>query len=318
MKKKYTEEDYIKKCEEFGMEYIGYHKDKHGKSTCTFIDFICPHHRDKGIQSITWGHFRTYRLGCPYCAGRYKTTKDIIPLIKNKNVEVISEYKGNEKPIKCRCKICGHEWTTVTKVLTTNGSGCPKCGRLNADNSRRKTQEQFIKDLAEVNPDIEVVGQYKNTHTKIRCRCKKDGFEWDAYPANLLNRSAGCYRCNASLSEKLLLNILDEMQIKYKHQYIIKDCKYVDVLKFDAFDVDNNIAFEYNGEQHYYPVDFAGKGEEWARDQFQLTQQRDNAKIKYCNDNNIPIVIIPYWEKNNMESFIRNKLDLLEQEEKIN
>ena len=78
--------------------------------------------------------------------------------------------------------------------------------------------------------------------------------------------------------------------------------------RFDAFDTINNIAFEYNGEQHYYPIDFAGKGIEWSNYTFNQTVERDNSKIKYCNANNIPLIIIPYWEKDNMKNIIISKL----------
>ena len=72
--------------------------------------------------------------------------------------------------------------------------------------------------------------------------------------------------------------------------------------------INRNIAFEYNGEQHYRPVDFAGKGEKWAKKQLQLTQNREKAKIEFCSKNKIPIIIVPYWERNNMESFIISEL----------
>lgn len=74
--------------------------------------------------------------------------------------------------------------------------------------------------------------------------------------------------------------------------------------------IEHNIAFDYNGEQHYGPVDFAGKGIEWAKKQFQLTKNRDKSKIEYCHKNKIPIIIIPYWEKDNIESFIIFELNL--------
>lgn len=121
--KKYTTQDYINKCEELNVEFCGTHKDHHKG---TMIDYICKKHRDKGIQTCDWSHFKNKKKPCPYCAGRYKTTEDIIPLIKDKNVEIISEYLGNEKQIKCKCKICGYIWTTLPKVLITNGSGCPE------------------------------------------------------------------------------------------------------------------------------------------------------------------------------------------------
>ena len=123
------------------------------------IDFICDKHRDKGIQSKDWSHFKTYKRGCIYCSGRGKTNKDIVLLIKNKDVELISDYKGNEKPITCRCKECNNIWETLPKVLITNGSGCPNCGKLKATKNRTKTQEQFVQELKDVNSNIEVISK---------------------------------------------------------------------------------------------------------------------------------------------------------------
>ena len=139
-KNKYTEKDYIDKCKDLNLEYVGNHKEmKKG----TMVDFICLKHKDKGVQSKDWSHFKVYTYGCSYCSGRGKTNIDIIPLIKDKNVELVSEYIGNEKPIKCKCKKCGNLWTTLPKVLMTNGSGCPECGIQSRAEKRRKTHTQF-------------------------------------------------------------------------------------------------------------------------------------------------------------------------------
>ena len=290
------------------MIYCGNHKEpKHG----TMIDFICPIHEDKGIQSKSWSHFHTYTYGCSYCSGRGKTTDDIRKGIRNKDVELISEYLGNEKPIKCKCKKCGYIWTTLPKVLVTNGSGCQKCGREKSNESRRKSIDTFKDELKLVNENIEIVGDYVNTHTKIKCRCKIDGAIWYGYPANLLNNSAGCPVCTISNSERLFLKTLTEIGIQYVPQHTIDGCNYNRNLRFDAFDINNMVAFEYNGEQHYYPVDFAGNGEAWAEHEFKTTTNRDNAKIKFCNSHNIPMIIVPYWEKDNMKSYILNELEKL-------
>lgn len=309
LKKYYTENDYIDKCNAINLLYVGYHKER---KLGTMVEFICPKHKDKGIQCKDWSHFKTYTYGCSYCTGRLKTNSDIIPLIKNKDVELISEYTGNEKPIKCRCKKCKNIWTTLPKVLITNGSGCPICGKKKAIKAETKTQEQFVFEMKQKNPNIEILGNYVNTHTKIKCKCKIDNTIWYGYPANLLNRSAGCPKCNISNGESRLLNILSKLNINYISQYSIEECKNIYKLRFDAFDIDNNIAFEYNGEQHYYPVDFANKGIIWANNEFNKTKKRDNIKIKYCNDNKIPIIIIPYWEKENMESFLIQKISEIE------
>lgn len=305
-KYKYTEEDYKKKCEELGLEYIGNHKDKHKG---TMIDFICHRHLAKGIQSVDWSHYKNAKIGCPYCYERKRSTEEFIKLINNDNIEILSEYLGCEQSVLCKCKVCGTQWSTIARVLSSNGSGCPRCGKEKAVKSRTKTYQQFVNELKIINPFVEVVDdKYINTHTKIKCKCKIDGTEWYAYPANLLNNSAGCPQCNMSNPEREMLSILNKLHINYVSQYSIDDCRYKYKLKFDAYDVDNNIAFEYNGEQHYKPVDFANKGQKWAEEQFNINIIRDNIKIEYCKNNNIPLIIIPYWECNNMECFIIEKL----------
>jgi len=60
---------------------------------------------------------------------------------------------------------------------------------------KRKSQEQFLKDINEQNPEIVVVGNYINNHTKIECKCRKCGFEWRATPNNLLSGSK-CPMCS--------------------------------------------------------------------------------------------------------------------------
>ena len=54
-----------------------------------------------------------------------------------------------------------------------------------------------------------------------------------------------------------------------------------------------NIGIEYQGKQHYEPVEFFG-GEE----QFLLNQKRDNIKREYCDKNNIPLLELKYTLSN--------------------
>lgn len=59
---------------------------------------------------------------------------------------------------------------------------------------KRKTHEEFIKELSIINPTIDVLDKYTTNNTKIMCRCKMDGYEWLAIPTNLL-RGEGCSQC---------------------------------------------------------------------------------------------------------------------------
>lgn len=304
MPNKYTEQDYIDKCKSLNLTYVGNHKEpKKG----TIIEFVCPKHNDKGIQYKDWSHFKDYSYGCSYCTGRGKTNDDIYKEIKNKDVILISRYTGNENPIRCKCKTCGYEWVTLPKSLTTNGSGCPVCGRIKAGKSRMKRHEKFVEEIKQIDSDIEVLDKYRGSHTKIKFKCKKCNTIWEGYPSNLLNRSTGCPNCNMSVGEKSLLHALDLLGIDYISQYRIFDGVHKKPLRFDAFNISHKVAFEFNGEQHYRPVDFAGYGEEWANHQFKLTQERDESKRNYCKEKEIQLIEIPYWEKNNLISYIQNK-----------
>ena len=59
---------------------------------------------------------------------------------------------------------------------------------------KRKTQEEFEKELSLVLPNIEVLSEYININTKMRFKCLIHDFEFDAFPQNML-RSHGCRKC---------------------------------------------------------------------------------------------------------------------------
>ncbi len=75
-------------------------------------------------------------------------------------------------------------------------------------------------------------------------------------------------------------------------------------LPFDFYITKLNLYIEYNGEQHYRPVQFGGMPIEKAKDRFVSQKNRDGIKKKYCYENNLSLLIIPYWEKDNIENIL--------------
>lgn len=61
---------------------------------------------------------------------------------------------------------------------------------------RKKTQDEYIREVAEINPNIEVIGVYIDTDTKIQHRCKIDDHIWESLPHNVL-RGKGCPMCKS-------------------------------------------------------------------------------------------------------------------------
>ena len=237
--------------------------------------------------------------GCHKCKSNKekKTHKEFINELKeiNDDIEILGEYVNNRTKIKCKCKIDGYEWKTTPNHLL-HGQGCPKCSR-----HARKTTEEFINELKQINDDIEVLGEYINDKTKIKVRCKKDRHEWKATPNNLLS-GYGCPKCNASEGEKKIAKYLDSRNIEYKQQYKFNDCRSKNKLPFDFYIPSKNIAIEYDGRQHYEIIDYFD-----GLDGFIDTKVRDTIKTVYCKENNIKLIRIPYWDFDKIEEILEKE-----------
>jgi len=93
---------------------------------------------------------------------------------------------GTPLPVWWRCHKCGKEWRRPVVKRVSDGSGCPDCANVR----RRKTHDQFVREVAERNGKVDVIGMYVNQRTKVLLRCRECGHEWSAYPTNTLQGQA--------------------------------------------------------------------------------------------------------------------------------
>lgn len=110
--------------------------------------------------------------------------------IINPNIEILSkEYIGNQKPLKCKCKIDGNEWNPNWDGLRL-GRGCPVCG----GNFRPSLEEVKLRVL-NINSNIEILSKkYINARTNLDCKCLIDGHEWKISYDNI-HHGYGCPQC---------------------------------------------------------------------------------------------------------------------------
>ena len=102
--------------------------------------------------------------------------------------------------------------------------------------------------------------------------------------------SCGCY--HRSIGALNILNILQENNIDFIEEYTFID---LPKSRFDFAIIENKQVVrlvEFDGEQHFKNI------EKWGG--LELQQKRDNIKNKYALENNIPLVRIPYWERDNI------------------
>ena len=236
---------------------------------------------------------RIHDHNCPYCTGvkllkGYNDLQTINPNLAQQWHPVKNGYlTPSDVTSKSDKKVwwlgeCGHEWHAKVSNRA-NGNECPICA-----NKLPKTQEKYIQDIMKINPDIEVIGRYINNNTPILHRCKIDGEEFEAYPHNILN-GQGCPICKESSGERHIRHYLQEHNIQFKTQYKFDDCKRKRCLPFDFYLPEYNICIEYDGRQHFEPVDVFG-GEE----RLVEIQQNDSIKNQYCEKNHIKLLRIRY------------------------
>lgn len=238
--------------------------------------------------------------GCPRCSKKERRTHEryVVEVANiNPDIEVVGKYVNARTPILHRCKIDGYEWTAAPFSIL-QGHGCSMC-----TGNRKYKHEEYVERIVEIDSNIEVVGEYIDSLTPILHKCKIDGCEWMARPSAILY-GCGCPKCNISKGEKIVANWLDEYNILYEYQKMFDDCKNIHSLSFDFYLPKYNICIEYNGKQHYEPVDYFG-----GQKTFEKQVLRDNIKREYCKNNNIGLLEIPYYK--NIDEELNKIYDLI-------
>ena len=81
--------------------------------------------------------------------------------------------------------------------------------------------------------------------------------------------------------------LLDKKNIRYIREYTVSYNNHNH--RFDFYLPERKVIIEYNGRQHYEPIDFFG-GEK----QFKLRQERDKEKQEFCEENNLKLIVFNY------------------------
>ena len=107
-----------------------------------------------------------------------------------------------------------------------------------------------------------------------------------------------CRSCaTKSKGEKQIQNILRDNDIQYEEQYVFDDLRGKNNrrLPFDLAVLHKDATIwcliEYQGEQHYKDIDYFKNTES-----LEIRQAVDRKKKQYCEQHNIKLIIIPYWD----------------------
>lgn len=194
--------------------------------------------------------------------------------------------------------ICPHHDLFTQKVYShLEGYGCKKC----SDQKIRNTKYDFIKKSKSIHGDkydYSLV-DYINNSTKVKIICPDHGIFLQRPKQHI--RGENCPQCNQSKGEELIENILKENNISYEKEKKFKECFNNDKLRFDFYLPNKNTCIEFDGIQHFKPVNIFG-----GIKQFRKQQINDKIKNDYCKSNNIKLLRIRYDQFDNIKNIIGN------------
>lgn len=142
---------------------------------------------------------------------------------------------------------------------------------------------------------------YQGAHKAITIKCTKHGYFKQTANSHL--SGSGCKLCQESFGEKKIVNYLNFLNIKYIREYRFDDCKFKNPLPFDFYLPDLNICIEFDGIQHFKPIERFGGIK--AFDEMKI---RDAIKSAYCGNNNIKLIRISYSEIKKIDDILKLEL----------
>lgn len=213
------------------------------------------------------------------------------------DIEVVGEFINITTDMKFLCKKCNVNFNRKPQVFLKTQK-CPYCD----SRAKSKPHSLFLKDLSEkYGNEYTCLEEYKNASTKIKIK-HNCGFIWEISPHNLLC-GKGCPKCNrfSSKGETKIAKFLEKNGILYLREYRFLE---LNNLRFDFYLPEQKMVIEFQGEQHYKPIDYFG-----GVAHFIIQQQHDECKRDFCKNHNINLLEIRFDEINNIEQILTNKLN---------
>lgn len=263
--------------------------------------------------------------GCPCCIGKKVVLSNCLattyPAVAaqwhpalNGTLTPFDVTSGSNKKIWWKCPVAkDHEWQASvknrTKISLSNKGGCPCCNgkKIVQSNSLSFLFPEIAKEWHPTKNGLLTprdLAPNSEKHGKIWW-LGKCGHEWQAMLSDRI-RFRGCPACKESIGERKVSCILENMGLKFIRQARFKTCKKTLTLPFDFF-VEDKFLIEFHGEQHYRPVRWNKKlSEDQILAIFQRTKINDLIKTNWAKEQNIPLLVIGFFEYKEIKSILYN------------
>lgn len=287
----------------------------------TPVTITCPTHGDFIKRPVK--HLSSQE-GCPGCSAtdriqrttRFKSFDEVIAdanQIHEHEYQYTAILQDNDHiattdRLLINCPIHGQFTQTINKHVYQR-TGCRQCFTERNARTRSKTTEQFIKDSIRTHGKRYSYDSvdYRGAHQHVLITCPDHGL-FSISPANHVLKQQGCNVCASSGPELIIRQWCIDNNIRYIQQYKPDGCVSPTTgaqLRFDFFLPDNNLLIEYDGIYHYQPIDH---GTGTSVEDFHAGQHRDRTKTEYAKKNGIPLLRIPFFEKQSLSALLEQAI----------
>lgn len=203
----------------------------------------------------------------------------------------LAGFENGSAMWNCKCE-CGNECVVSTRALHKKKD----CG---AHKSQHQSEALKYDLIGQIFGHLTVVApeQNKKGHTTWKCKCDC-GRECIVHTGHLRNgHTRSCGQClRISVGETLVEEWLVKHCIPYEREKRFIGCIDVCKLPFDFFLWDRGIAIEFDGILHYEVTSL--------NNDLEKQHKHDLIKNAYCEQNDIILLRIPYWEMDNIDSIL--------------
>jgi hypothetical protein len=298
---RYTQDDWLKKC-------ISIHGDKYNYNKVKYVDcdtkviIVCPIHGDflQKAKRHSGGAI------CPKCKLLKKghTTETWIKKAESihgdKCLYTKTIYVDSKTPLTIICKKHQQEFQQNPSRHFATKNPCPRCCAVESNKIKYPNRyEKWLEKCKIVHGDKYNYNKVKyiNTNIPVIITCPKHG-DFEQKPSKH-SYGHNCPKCNNSHGEKVIAKWLESENIIHIRQAKFDGCNSLkgNKLKFDFYLPNHNICIEFDGSQHSNKDFFICKSIDIKA--FNLLQIHDRIKNKFCFDNGIKLIRIPYTENIN-------------------
>ena len=220
----------------------------------------------------------------------------------------LEDHIGSREKVKFICAYCWNIWLARPDNIM-HGRGCPQCKINKLGERTRLTRKEFEKELIRVHKGSIILGdKYINTGTNVDFICKKCGNRWSSKPSHI-TQGHGCPDCcDKSKGEEIIAEYLSGAGFTFKREVTFDGLKRQRSLRYDFAVLDKTTLeptalIEFDGEQHFRPVEYFGGVETW-----ESLKKSDEMKNQYARRNGIKLIRIPYSKISSIAEILNGEL----------